>query len=179
MRLQTSLDDNQKLIKDLQTKFNGAAYVRLKQTILALMFTQIISRFESETDYKGNKWAALKDEQFVRRNRKIKDKKKKGQIKILQDNGVLRQSLTEQGAPFQETSLSGNEVILGSNVEYSRIHNEGGVILHPGTDNGFGRGIRIAPHAITMPQRQFTGFSSQDEAEIAELVDSYLVGVDG
>ena len=43
------------------------------------------------------------------------------------------------------------KMIVGA--KYGRIHQYGGVINHPGTSDGFGRGIKIPPHKINMPKR--------------------------
>lgn len=158
----------------LKNAFSTENFKQLKNTVLALMFTQMLTRFETETDSDGNKWKPLKDEQFKRRNKKIKSPAKKGNIKVLQDDGTLRQSWTQRGAEGNEVSMGGKDVVLGSNIEYVRTHNEGLTIQHPGTENGFGKGIKIPPYKIQMPERRMTGFSTQDQEEIDELVLSFL-----
>jgi len=162
-------------VPNLRNQLEGPEYQRLKSNILALLFTQMLTRFDEEKGPDGKPWESLKSDTEVLRRKKIPAKKRgKGSIKILQDNGVLRQSWTIPGYVDNESQILQNSVVMGSNVAYVRIHNEGGTIQHPGTDNGFGKGIKIPPYAIEMPQRQMDGFSTKDEAEIDELVESHL-----
>jgi len=44
-------------------------------------------------------------------------------------------------------------VTLGTSTRYAIAHELGMTIKHPGTHNGFGRGIAIPPHDIKMPKR--------------------------
>ena len=44
-------------------------------------------------------------------------------------------------------------VVLGTSTKYAAVHQFGSTIKHPGTNNGFGRGIPIPPHDIKMPKR--------------------------
>jgi phage gpG-like protein len=46
-------------------------------------------------------------------------------------------------------------VSLGTQTKYARIHQYGGIIKNPGTNNGFGRGIKIPAYDIRMPKRLF------------------------
>lgn len=157
----------------LKNRMAGPSYQRFKKTILALMFTQRLDVFQSESSNDGP-WKPLKKATARRRVKKIPKKKRKKGFKILQDNGVLRQSMTTDGAPEQETSIDGDEVSLASNVEYAAIHNFGGTINHPGTENGFGRGIKIPPHKINIDARPFDQFTPTHIREHKELADSYL-----
>lgn len=171
-------------LPDIVNRVQGPQYQQFKGDLLALMFTQRTRVFDNEEGPDGP-WKPLKKGQARKRFKKLPGKVQRalltpevafiaGENKILQDDRVLLQSFTIQGAPQQETSTNGDEVFLGSNVEYAAIHNFGGTIKHPGTDNGFGRGIKISPHNINIPQRQFDHFTSQDIAEIEELTRSYL-----
>ena len=166
-------------IPNIKNPMIGSNFALLQRDILALLFTQMLTRFEEGTDADGIKWEKLKRDQFRRRDKKIRNPSKKGQIKILQDDGTLRQSWTQEGAEGNEVIQTSSEVGIGSNVEYVRTHNEGLTLQHPGTDNGFGMGIEIAPYKIQMPKRQMTGYSLRDEKEIQELIDSHLQDAGG
>ena len=152
---------------------DGPQYAEYKNTLVALMFTQRIEVFDSERSNDGP-WEPLKLGTEVRRIKKIPKKKRKKGFKILQDNGILRASMTIPGAEFQETSTAGDEASIATNLEYSAIHNFGGTIKHPGTNNGFGRGIKLPAHSIDMPARPFDQFTEQHIQEIHELTDSYF-----
>ncbi|MAD98811.1 MAG: hypothetical protein CMB99_15915 [Flavobacteriaceae bacterium] len=158
----------------MRNAFSPQNYLRLKNDILALMFTQMLNRFDLEQDSDGKPWEPLKSQQFERRNKKIKDKSRKGNIKILQDDGTLRKSFTIEGAEGNETSVSGDEVYLATTVPYAAAHNDGLRIKHPGTSDGFGRGIKIDPYFIQLPERRMTGFSDDDVNEIRELIAGHM-----
>lgn len=171
-------------LPDLKDRLSGSQYQQLKGDILALMFTQRTRTFDRQQGPEGP-WKKLKKRQAKKRFNKLPAGAKKqlgnarealrtGAVKLLQDDRVLLKSFTIPGSPQQETSIIGDKVSLATNVEYARIHNLGGTIKHPGTQNGFGRGIFIKPHNINIPQRQYDHFTTQDVQEIRELIDSYL-----
>ena len=155
-------------------QMSGQPFILLKGDLLALMFTQMITRFDQETDFRGEAWEPLGKAQERRRIGKIPPKRRKEGFKILQDDGTLRNSWTQQGAEGNETSIAGDGASLISNIEYVAVHNDGLTIDHPGTDKGFGKGIKIPAHKINMPKRQMDGFSSDDIDEVDELIDSHL-----
>jgi len=175
---------NQLELPEIVNRVQGPQYKQFKADLLALMFTQRTRVFENEEGPDGP-WEPLKKGQAKKRFEKLPGKVQRalltpevafiaGEAKILQDNRLLLQSFTVQGGPQQETSIDGDEVQLGTNVEYAAIHNFGGTIDHPGTENGFGKGIHIPRHNIEIQQRQFDHFTTQDIQEIEELADSYL-----
>lgn len=175
---------NQLELPPIVNKVTGPQYRQFKADLLALMFTQRTRVFEKQEGPDGP-WERLKSGQAKKRFQKLPGKVQKalltpevafiaGEAKILQDTRVLLQSFTIPGSSEQETSIDGDEVQLGTNVEYAAIHNFGGTIKHPGTENGFGKGIVIPAHNIEIQQRQFDHFTTQDIQEIEELTDSYL-----
>lgn len=170
-------------------RVKGPQYEEFKRTLLGLMFTQRTRVFDNQEGPDGP-WEQLGENQDIVRFKKLTAKERKNfiagnqderrkSVKVLQDTRLLVQSMTIQGSSQQETSILGDEVALGSNVEYAAIHNFGGVIDHPGTQNGFGLGITIKRHDIEIPQRQFDHFTFQDIQEIEELAMSYLNEQDG
>ena len=167
------LEFNTMVLPDLVDRSAGSGYELYKNDVLALMFGQRLEVFESESSNDGP-WAQLKLGTEVRRIRKIPKKKRKKGIKILQDNGILRQAMTVPGATGQETTISGDEVGILNSVEYAAAQNFGVKINHPGTNNGFGRGIEIPPHSIEIEARPFDQFTPTHIAEIGELTDSYF-----
>ena len=157
----------------LTNRMKGPVYEKFKKTILALMFTQRLDVFESESSRDGP-WERLSTTTAKRRLKKIPKKKRKKGFKILQDDGTLRQSMTVDGDLHQQTNLQDDTVSLTSNVEYAAIHNFGGTIKHPGTKNGFGKGIKIPAHKINIPARPFDQFTDTHIEEHKELAQSYL-----
>ncbi len=95
---------------------------------------------------------------------------------------------------IRPTLISEREVRIGAggpNVPYARIHNEGGVIKHPGgtaymptKDKRFtwvrnevadGSDLpRTKPHDITIPKRQFMGHSAALNDEINARLDALV-----
>jgi phage gpG-like protein len=72
--------------------------------------------------------------------------------KTLLDTGRLRTSISAKTA--------GNEVFVGSNLEYARIHQLGGKA---------GRGRKTA-----LPARPYLGISEEDKEEVAGIIGDYL-----
>ncbi len=92
--------------------------------------------------FEGKKWTA----------RKNKNRKGKRDTKVLTDTGDLGDSI-DYNADF-------NEVKIGTNLTYAKVHNEGG-------RSGRGKGF-------TMPKRQFLGVTSRMEKRISQKVEREL-----
>lgn len=153
---------------EIKNKIKGTEWEELKVDLLVVILGQRLEVFRSGESASG-KWAPLKKNSL----RKYKGK----EHHILQDEGILRNSFTSgsgEGSEFKEEIITADEVVLATNVEYAAIHNEGGTINHPGTDNGFGRGIVIPAHSIEIEARPFNEFSDEQTDEISELIEMYL-----
>lgn len=85
---------------------------------------------------------------------KVGDKSKNTTNILNVRSGNLFRSFTK-GNPANILKDTGKGVEFGSKVPYAAIHEYGGVIDHPGTNNGFGRGIPIPAHGIPMPKRSY------------------------
>ena len=85
---------------------------------------------------------------------KVGDKSKNTTSILNVRKGNLFRSFTK-GNPLNILKDTGNGIEFGSKVPYAAIHEYGGTIDHPGTDNGFGRGIPIPAHGIPMPKRSY------------------------
>lgn len=105
----------------------------------AMLLTSTQDRFEKEQAPDGSPWEPLATP--VGRP-------------ILRDTVRLYQSLTY--------AVDRNQVEVGSNVVYARIHQLGGET---------GRG-----HAAKIPARPYLGMSKADEREALEIVTDYLKG---
>ena len=68
--------------------------------------------------------------------------------------GNLFRSFTkgDENNILEDTSTG---IKFGSMVKYAAIHEYGGTFTHPGTDNGFGKKIKIPAHDIAMPKRSY------------------------
>lgn len=155
---------------------------RLQIAIASDMQTNIGLRFENEGAYNGHaKWKDLKSGLNLRRAKNGLQTRQ-----ILRKSGALRNSLAPASADGTAGAngyvhLGGDlgevEVRVGTSLKYARIHNEGGVISHPGTANGFGRGIKIKPHSIQMPRRNYTDWSPADQANMEETVKNTIEAI--
>ncbi len=85
---------------------------------------------------------------------KMGDKSKNTTSILNVRKGNLFRSFTK-GSPFNILKDTGKGIEFGSKVEYAAIHEYGGTIDHPGTSNGFGKGIPIPAHGIPMPKRSY------------------------
>lgn len=87
--------------------------------------------------------------------------------KTLTDKGLLAGSI--------ESHATADEAEIGSNLIYARTHNEGGVI----SGNPFlafqipGLGFRKV-ESVTMPQRQFLGWSAESLADVDDVATEWL-----
>lgn len=152
---------------------------RLMASIAALMFTQRAEVFNHEGGNK--KWAPLAPSTYRRRLSKVprRQQGKPDAVKILQSSGMLRQSFTPEtgkGNAYREQTTDSEMARITSHVPYAAIHNFGGTIQIPEIKNGFGRGITIPAHSVTIPARPFDEFRPVDLAEIVEMIEN---GVDG
>jgi phage gpG-like protein len=140
--------------------------------------------FDAEGAYNGhNKWQNLAS------GKNLKKAKNGLQVRqILRKTGTLKNSIgpdNPDGSPGKEgyVRFEGdfkNAVVkVGTNVAYARIHNEGGTIQHPGTDNGFGRGIKIKAHAIRIPKRNFTDWNDADAKNMKLFLKNMLDVLNG
>ena len=101
-------------------------------------------RFDTQTDPQGVAWAPL-SKGYIKR-------KKKNKALVLTLNAYLRREIHDQ-------VLGQDTVAWGSNSVYAAIHNLGG--------DGTG-------HNASMPQRQFLGISTVDEAEALEISRDWI-----
>ncbi len=93
---------------------------------------------------------------------------------ILQRSGFLKKSATTLGAQGNVYLPQRNKLVWGTDLAYAGIHNQGGTIHHPGTEDGFGKkkyekvgkkfvkkgGVKIKPHGIKIPEREFMFLSN-------------------
>lgn len=106
-----------------------------------------LERFENEEDPEGKKWepSGRAWEQGL--------KSRRGRMgKTLQDSGRLRSSI--------DYAVTQDGVLVGSNVEYARIHQMGGKA---------GRGRKV-----TIPARPYLGISKEDREEVEALITDYM-----
>ena len=131
-----------------------------------MLVSSTIQRFEDEEGPDGKAWKpsirATPSEDSRAPVRRGKDgrllkgsgKKIKGRKggKTLTDTARLRKSI--------EHRVTGDEVMVGSNVAYARIHQMGGRA---------GRGL-----SVDLPARPYLGVSKQDAEDIREMVGDFL-----
>jgi phage virion morphogenesis protein len=117
-------------------------------------------RFGTETDPQGRPWPDLNPLYALT---------KKGSGKLKGETGRLAQifyQLADESA-----------VDIGSDIIYARIHNEGGKIVPKSAAALFfsmgGQEFRV--QSVTIPQRQFLGFSDADMAEILAVIEDHFV----
>jgi phage virion morphogenesis protein len=115
-------------------------------------------RFISKQDPNGNPWKALNPLYALT---------KKGPGILVGETRSLSQIVWQ---------LAGDGVEIGSNEIYSRIHNEGGTI-RPKTAAALVfsmGGHTFLVQKVTIPKRQFLGFSTVDEQEILGIVSDHF-----
>lgn len=117
-------------------------------------------RFISKQDPAGNPWRDLNP---------LYAQTKKGPGILVGETRSLSQIIWQLA--------DDNGVEIGTNLIYARIHNEGGTIV-PKTASALvfsmgGRTFRLKK--VTIPKRQFLGFSEADEREILAIITDHFV----
>jgi phage gpG-like protein len=113
--------------------------------VVEAMETEHESFFDRDTGPDGEAWQPLAPYTIA----------KKGHATILEEDGILRQSLTESGSPAAVRELSLAELVFGTSRENAWKHQE-----------GHGR----------IPQRMHTGFSENLLDETVDLVGDNVIG---
>ena len=132
-KVELNLSKVENTINNLST-FNMAT---LLDNVGSLVETQSQDRFESKTDVEGKQWQEWSP----------KYKKSERGIDILRNTQRLFGSINYQ--------VKGNKVEVGSNVEYSAVHNYG-------------------YEKQNIPKRSFLGISKDNEQDIDNLVAVYI-----
>jgi phage gpG-like protein len=188
---------------NLPNAFAADKFQRLKENLLAKMMRQKDKLFIESHDPDGNAWAPLSKghaNKMRKKNLKAALKKKStkrsftnqetGEIdvvgykeeinkqanshQILRNTGALMNSLSRKGAADSINTTAGNEVVLGTNIEYANILNFGGTINMPENKNGFGKNILVPAHKVTIVARPFIGFGRPDNEEINEAINFHV-----
>ncbi|MGI8395667.1 phage virion morphogenesis protein [Rhizobium sp. SA279] len=122
------------------------------------------NRFITETDPDGVPWQDLNE---------LYATTKKGPGKLRGETRRLSQIIYQ---------AANDNVEIGSDVIYARIHNEGGVI-RPKNASALvfsmgGQTFKVK--SVTMPRRRFLGFSDADQVEIQAIIqDHFQDAIDG
>jgi phage gpG-like protein len=91
--------------------------------------------------------------------------------KILRRTSLLFRSVTTPGAAHQVSEARGLKLVYGTDLVYAGVHNYGMTIQHPGTNRGFGiPGLKIKPHPIRIPKREFLKLGPDAVADLQEFV---------
>jgi phage gpG-like protein len=167
-------------LPEIPNRLDGSLFERFKKTLVAKLLSQRLDVFNSQKSNDGP-WQPLGESQAARRIEKVSPKKrnKPGAVMILQDTRMLLQSFTDAsgvGNALRQSSTEGDQVSIASVAPYARIQNEGGTFTHPGTPNGFGKGILIPAHEMTIPARPFDQFTAENLTEINELTELFING---
>lgn len=183
-------------LPEVPNMVSGPKWERMKKSLVALLVSQRIKVFNAQGGASG-KWKALsKSTRQVRQEKvnasngkglsRIRERKIKGrgEIKILQDSGLLRSSFTgvpfgssgSEGLSHHEETIDTNEVSISTNVAYARIQNDGGNIVRTSGHTQVDGKTHFKASVITIPARPFDEFSEADKSDINELLELYLNG---
>ena len=165
---------------DFPNPLEGESYKKLKASLLAIMQASKDRLFDAGKDPDGNTWKPLSS--LSKAKRDIKNKKSgqknskfKGAHKVLNDTGMLRNSLGVAKSAGAIGATDGDDVTLGTNVPYAAIHNYGGTIVPKNGKvlafPGLG-GVTIFAKKVVIPARPFMGFGADDNAAIDEKINA-------
>lgn len=124
-----------KKVKDLKPILRKVSHVMLED---------IDENFETEGTNQGEKWQEWSDGWKLKRQ-----KRKRGEGKIMQLEGELRTSFTRK--------ISSDGVVVGTGQEYAAIHNFGGDVKKRG-----GKGT------FKMPERRFVAWTDKLKVKVSE-----------
>lgn len=142
-----------RLIAQIEDGSNRAELARVPQSraVGALIGQAIADNFAKE----GPGWKPLKS----------------GLRPILERSGLLKKTVTTPGVRGNVFRVENDKLIWGTDLVYAGIHNHGGVIKFPGTNNGFGRkGVRIPAHQIRIPKRTFLTLRAEWKKRVSDFI---------
>jgi phage virion morphogenesis protein len=175
------------ILADLKNPLESQNYEKMKRSIMAQIIRQKDMVFQREVSPDGNQWAKLSQMAEERRNEKRSKnpvKNENGEVKyafhkVLQDTGTLRNSVSAPVAPHGIRSTIGDEVQVGTNLNYAATH-QYGADIRPTKAKALaipmaGGGVVFAKH-VRIPSRPFLGFSSdgKDEQEIQKIIQRHV-----
>ena len=130
----------------------------LMATIGETLVSSTLKRFTREESPEGVAWE--KSERAMSQG---------GQT--LSDTGLLKRSIEYAATP--------TKVMVGSNKEYARIHQKGGIIK-PKNGKALkfkGRdGKNVFVKQVKIPARPYLGISEEDKKEVRETINDFLIG---
>ena len=130
-------------------KRNAANPTSLTRLLSVFLFKDVVDHFKKESG-KTSRWQKLSSVTTQQRRRG----KRRGSNKILQDTGALKGSLRASSTRFQ--------AMVGTNIQYAGIHNEGGLA-------GKGKKVKI-------PKRQFLWASKPFLSATKKIVGKFYIG---
>lgn len=140
----------------------GELYTEISEIILS----DISQHFEDEEGPGGVPWTDLAESTKKQRKKTGHWPGKKLQVQS-RGSGLLG-SLQ----PYSDDESAA----VTTNKPYAAIHHFGGEIDHPGTDDGFGKGISIGPYTIHIPARPYAYLSEDAKEDIKEAITAHLAG---
>jgi phage virion morphogenesis protein len=136
--------------------------VDLLEVVGATAESQVRRRLSDEkTAPDGSEWPALSEDYAAW-------KKKRSSGGLLQLYGHLTDSI--------QFEVRGDEVLVGSNVDYAATHNYGDT-REAASWSGAGRSggkVASATHTVTFPARTFLGLSDENKDELEQVVADWL-----
>lgn len=137
-------------LRERMDRLGRAELAQLLDNIGSGLETYAQMRFEQKVGPDGKAWADYSPNTTFRARRE--------RPQMLRDNGGLYDSVAREGV--HEVLLDKKAVRIGTNLEYARIHQLGGMA-------GRGRKVRI-------PARPYLGVSDGDRQSILGLVRDFL-----
>lgn len=154
-KLERKLKAAQDIMRSLKPYWQQVGMYIQRQTIK--------ERFEKEQSPSGEKWKPLSDMTKTIRSKKHPT----GDMRILQDNGNLRESI--------QYEAGNNYVKVGSVLKYARIHQFGGTINVSNKQRRvlYRKGFRVG-RTIKIPARPFLGITASELKHIKSMFRNYI-----
>lgn len=159
------LDDFPLVFQELAAQFNEFDYTGILATITEVLEAKHADHFATESGPTGERW-----QPWFFRGIDAQDNHP-----TLDVTGVLKGSLIA-GRAGHVQRIHGNQLEWGTNIDYARIHNEGGTIVTGIPLVGRGGVVYLpAGSTLNIPQREFVGLDEPVTDEITQLVAEHVI----
>lgn len=153
--------------RDVVAQFAGIDYTGILATVTEVLEAKHADHFTTESGPTGDKW-----QPWFYRSLEAQDNHP-----TLDVSGRLKGSLRAGNEGHVQT-IRNNELVWGTNIEYARIHQDGGTIVTGIPLVGRGNVVYLPPGStLNIPQREFVGLDEPVTDEITQLIAEHVIEV--
>lgn len=159
------LENFHEVFQGIAAQFAAIDYTPVLATVTEVLEAKHADHFATESGPTGQKW-----QPWFFRGIDAQDNHP-----TLDVTGRLKESLIAGHAGHVQ-GIHGNELTWGTNIDYARIHQEGGTIVTGIPLVGRGNVVYLpAGSTLNIPQREFVGLDEPVTDEIVQLVTEHVI----